>query len=113
LIVTFVWLSIVLLLSIIQTEGLPTGHPRDKVIHFIIYGITAILFLRVLRSRTSLIRSTALSIILASVFGLAMELLQSVLPWREFSLADELANIGGAFFFGILYVLKDYHRKKS
>jgi VanZ family protein len=101
-----------LLISIIPTKSLLTGHHTDKIIHFVIYGMTAIILLRALWSKTSLIKSTALSIILASFYGFAIELLQSVLPWREFSLADELANIGGAFFFSILYALKEYQRKK-
>lgn len=101
-----------LLLSIIPTGDLPTEDQTDKISHFIVYGITAILFLRVLRLKTTLTKSILLSIILASFFGFAMELIQSMLPWREFSLLDELANIIGAFFFSILYVLGDYYRKK-
>ena len=112
MILIVIWLFVVLFLSVIPTRGPETGYPLDKLIHFVLYGITAIIFYRVLRLRTSLIKSTVLSIILASFFGLAMELLQSVLPWREFSLLDELANIGGAFFFSILYALRDYYRKK-
>jgi VanZ family protein len=112
LILTIVWLFLVLLLSIIPTKGLQVDHQIDKIIHFIIYGITAIIFLRVLRLKVSLTISIILSIGLASLYGLAIELLQSMLPWREFSLADELSNIGGAFFFCILYALKNYRRKK-
>lgn len=107
-----IWLFIVLLLSIIPTKDLPTEDQTDKVVHFIIYGITALLFLKVLRLRTTLTKSIILSVGLASFFGLAMELLQSVVPWRESSLLDELANIGGAFFFCILYALREYRRKK-
>ena len=112
MILTVIWLFIVLLLSIIPTKDLPTEDQTDKVVHFIIYGITALLFLKVLRLRTTLTKSIILSVGLASFFGLVMELLQSILPWREFSLLDELANIGGAFFFTILYVLRDYYRKQ-
>jgi VanZ family protein len=112
LISIIIWLFVVLLISIIPTKGLPTENQTDKVVHFIIYGITALLFLKVLRLRTTLTKSIILSVGLASFFGLAMELLQSVVPWREFSLLDELANIGGAFSFSIIYALRDYYRKK-
>ena len=106
------WLFIVLLLSVMPVKGLEGGYPTDKVAHFIMYGITAIVFLRNLRSKASIIRSGILSIILASLVGFAMEVIQSAIPWRKFSLADELANVSGAVFFTILYVLKDLYGKK-
>jgi VanZ family protein len=106
------WLFIVLLLSVMPVKGLEGGYPTDKVAHFIMYGITAIVFLRNLRSKASIIRLGVLSIILASLVGFAMEVIQSALPWRKFSLADELANVSGAVFLTILYVLKDLYWKK-
>jgi VanZ family protein len=106
------WLFIVVILSVMPVKGIETEYPTDKVAHFIMYGITAIVFLRNLRSKPSIIKSGILSIILASSVGFAMEIIQSVIPWREFSLADELANISGAVFFTILYVLKNFHRKR-
>jgi VanZ family protein len=93
-------------------KGLEGGYPTDKVAHFIIYGITAIVFLRNFRSKASIMKSGILSIILASLVGFAMEVIQSAIPWREFSLADELANVSGAVFFTIFYVLKDLYGKK-
>jgi VanZ family protein len=110
--VIFVWLSLVLLLSIIPTKGLQTGHPVDKIIHFVIYGITAVMFLRILRFKTSLSKSIVLSIILASMYGFLIELLQSALPWRQYSFSDIMANVSGAVFFGVLYVLRELYRKK-
>ena len=106
------WLFIVLVLSLMPVRGIETGYPTDKVVHFIMYGITAIVFLRNMRSKASIIKSGILSIILASSVGFVMEIIQSAIPWREFSLADELANISGAVFFTVFYVLKDFYRKK-
>jgi VanZ family protein len=106
------WLFIVLVLSVMPVKGLEGRYPTDKVAHFVMYGITSIVFLRNFRSKPSIIKSGILSIILASSVGFAMEIIQSVIPWREFSLADELANVSGAVFFTILYVLKNFHRKK-
>jgi VanZ family protein len=108
----FVWLSLVLLLSIIPTRDLQTGYPTDKVIHFVIYGITAVMFLRILRFKTSLTKSIVLSIILASMYGFVMELLQSAIPWRKYSFSDMMSNVSGAVFFSLLYVLKEFCRKK-
>ena len=112
MVVIFVWLSLVLLLSVVPTRGLQTGYPIDKVAHFVMYGITAIMFLRVLRFKASLTKSIVLSISLASLYGLVIELIQSAIPWRECSLADMIANFSGAVFFSILYALKAFYRKK-
>lgn len=112
MVVIFVWLSLVLLLSIIPTRGLQTGHPADKVIHFVIYGITAVMFLRILRFKTSLTKSIVVSIVLASMYGFVIELIQSAIPWRECSFSDMIANISGAAFFSILYAITYSYRKK-
>ena len=112
MVVIFVWLFLVLLVSIIPTRGLQTGYPTDKVIHFVIYGITAVMFLRILRLKTSLTKSVFLSIILASLFGFVIELIQSVIPWRECSFSDVMANVSGAVLFSLLYVLNEFYRKK-
>jgi VanZ family protein len=115
MILIFLWLFVVLLLSIMPSGGLQTELPLDKIIHFIIYGITSIILFRVLKLRMSVIKATVLSIGIASLYGLAMELLQSQLPWRECSFLDEVANISGAIFFGFIYILilKNYHRIKA
>lgn len=111
MVLTIVWLSVILFSSLIPTQGPQIGHPSDTVIHFIIYGITAVIFFRVLRLKVSLTKTVVLSIILASMYGFAIELLQLVLPWREFSFSDEVANIVGAFFFSIIYALKQSFKK--
>jgi len=111
MVVTIVWLLIILLFSIIPTRGLQTGHPSDKIVHFVIYGIQAVIFFRVLKLKVSLSKTIILSISLASIYGLAMELLQLVLPWRKFSFSDEIANVSGAFCFGIIYALKGNYRR--
>ena len=107
------WLFIVLLLSVLPIKGVEGRYPTDKVIHFVMYGITAIVFLRNLRSKASIVKSGILSVILASLVGFAMEIIQSALPWREFSFSDELANVSGAVFFTVLYVLRDFYGKRS
>lgn len=112
MILTLVWLLVVLLLSIIPAGGTQTGFPADKIIHFIIYGITAIIFFRVLSLKMSPTRSIILSLSLASFYGLSMELLQSALPWRECSFSDAVANISGALFFGIIYAVRTVRGKK-
>jgi len=112
---TIIWLLIIFLFSVIPTGAILTGEPSvniiEYVIHFLVYGIMAVLFFRVLKLKVSLTKAIVLSISFVSVYGLVIELLQYVLPWREFSLSDELANVGGAFCFGIISALKEHYSR--
>lgn len=110
--ISILWLLIVLILSVIPAHGPKTNLPIDKIVHFILYGITTIVLLRVLRLKTTLTKSVILSILIASLYGFAMEIVQAALPWREFSIADEIANISGAVFFGVLYGMKNCRARK-
>ncbi len=112
MVLTIIWLLIVLFFSVIPVQGLQTEHPTDKITHFVIYGITAIIFFRILRTKMSLVKTTAVSIIFASLYGLAMELIQHVLPWRQFSLSDEASNFSGALVFSVIYAIRECNRKR-
>lgn len=109
---TLIWLLIILLLSLIPVQGLPAGYPIDKIVHFVIYGITSIILFKILRKRMSLVKTTVFSIGVASFYGLAIELIQHMLPWRKFSLLDEASNFIGALVFSIIYAIRDYNRKR-
>lgn len=108
---TIGWLLVVLFLSVIPTGGSNTEHSKDKIVHFLLYGITAVIFYRFLKFRFSLSKTVVLSVGLASFYGFTMELLQALLPWREFSFSDGIANFIGAFLFGVLYAIKENYRK--
>ena len=112
MVLTIIWLLIILFFSVIPVKGLQTEHPADKITHFVIYGITAIIFFRILRTKMSLVKTTVVSIIFASLYGLAMELIQHVLPWRRFSLSDEASNFSGALVFSVIYAIREYNRKR-
>ncbi len=45
------------------------------------------------------------SVIFASFYGFLMECVQYFLPYRSFSLSDEVANTSGAVVFGIIILL--------
>ncbi|MGB9715660.1 MAG: VanZ family protein [Thermodesulfovibrionales bacterium] len=107
-----IWLLIILIFSVIPVQGLQTGNPSDKVAHFIVYGITALLFARFFKKGMSLMRATVLSITFASIYGFLIELIQHALPWREFSLLDEASNFSGAIVFSVIYAIREYNRKK-
>ena len=112
MVLTIIWLLIILFFSVIPVKGLQTEHPADKITHFVIYGITAIIFFRILRTKMSLVKTTVVSIIFASLYGLAMELIQHGLPWRQFSLLDEASNFSGALVFSVIYAIREYNRKR-
>jgi VanZ family protein len=112
MVLTLIWMLIILFLSIIPVQGLPTGHPIDKIAHFVIYGITSIILFKVLRKRMSLVKTTVFSISFASLYGLAIELIQHALPWREFSFLDEASNFSGALVFSVVYAIREYNRKR-
>lgn len=108
-----IWLLIILLFSATPIQGIQAGNSGDKIIHFLIYGITAILFIKFFRKGMSLMKSTILSVTLASFYGLFIELLQHALPWREFSLLDEVSNFTGATIFSVIYAFREHSRKNS
>jgi VanZ family protein len=112
MVLTIIWLLIILFFSVIPVKELQTEHPADKITHFVIYGITAIIFFRILRTKMLLMKKTVVSIIFASLYGLAMELIQHVLPWRQFSLSDEASNFSGALVFSVIYAIRECNRKR-
>ncbi|HKZ56717.1 MAG TPA: VanZ family protein [Thermodesulfovibrionales bacterium] len=112
MVLTIIWLLIILFFSVIPVQGLQTEHPADKITHFVFYGITAIIFFRILRTKMPLVKTTIVSIIFASLYGLAMELIQHGLPWRQFSLSDEASNFSGAMVFSVIYAIREYNRKR-
>jgi VanZ family protein len=112
MVIIILWLLIVLFFSVIPVRSPQTNLPTDKIVHFVVYGITSFIFFRVLRLKLSFTKSIILSVIIASSYGFAMEVLQYALPWREFSLLDEMANIIGASSTGIIYSVRNYCNKR-
>jgi len=97
------WLLLVLFISIVPVPrtGIETGE-FDKLVHFVIYGITGIFILRSLADKGSRpLIITLLSIIASSTYGFFLEVVQSLLPYRSFSVNDILANCSGATIFVI------------
>ncbi|MEW6109928.1 MAG: VanZ family protein [Nitrospirota bacterium] len=98
-----IWLILTLVLSLLPVSGPQTDMPLDKVVHFVFYGIGAILFYRYFAIRISNIRAVYLSVIIASAYGVFMEILQHFMPYRSFSFGDMAANASGALIFCIFY----------
>lgn len=95
------WLIFVLVVSVtpvpetgIEQEGL------DKLTHFIMYGITALIFLKTLflKSPAGLRKAGSLSILFSVLYGILMEIFQFFLSYRSFSVGDIFFNFLGASF---------------
>ncbi len=99
------WLFLVLAVSLMPVPE--TGIEErnlDKTVHFVIYGITAMLFLRVLyKDSRKLCIDGLISIGSASLYGFLIEIAQSLIPYRSFSIGDILFNFLGALFFVIVF----------
>ena len=77
--------------SLTPAEALQEVNANDKVAHFACYCLFALLLGTVpLRTRQYLIGG-----VLLALYGLALEGLQSLVPGRDCSLLDALANAAG------------------
>ncbi len=99
------WLVLILILSVIPLSQPSAALPSDKIVHFIIYGLTAIFLFKYFINikKIESIRAIFLSIIISTAYGTAVEFLQYFVPHRSFSLEDIAANTSGAFIFSIVY----------
>ena len=109
-----IWLTVVTIISVVPLERNALSLPHaDKLLHFILYAITSILFYTYLKeSKAPLYRRNIVlfSILYASAFGLLMELAQHYASTRDFSLADAAFNVLGAIA-GAVYI--KYIQSKS
>lgn len=74
----------------------------DKLLHAVAFGGLGVLGFRLLGYQLPHLRKrwiNGLSIALASLVGLGLELIQSRLPYRSMEFADLVADIVGAFVF--------------
>jgi VanZ family protein len=102
------WLIIVLLLSVLPFPGIRilTPLPIDKIVHFVLYGVTAVMLYRILRARYNSNRALLYSIAVSAFYGALMECIQYFLPYRSFSIADMAANTLGAAVLAGVYFIK-------
>lgn len=103
------WLLIVLILSIIPVPETDIGSKGlDKVVHFTIYGITALLFYKLLYNMGGPGIIGLISVVIASLYGLIIEIIQSLIPYRSFSVSDILSNFLGAAAFIVLWRINPF-----
>lgn len=98
------WLLFIFVISVIPIQGPKTSLPVDKLVHAVLYGMTALLLLRWFISRKMAVsKAFLLAFLCSSAYGLAIEIVQYFMPYRQFSAGDVLANSAGAFFFSLAY----------
>ncbi len=98
-------------------EGLPSLWQMDKLIHVGVYGVMGLLVLRVtgsLRNKgcyraTGKSHAALSAFLISTIFGGAIEIVQSFFPLRQASLYDCIANGIGAFI-GV-YIIAGILRK--
>ena len=100
------WLVFLLVVSLVPVSGPETDLPADKAGHFFAYGIAAVLFCRYFVTRVRTERVAVVSAVSASLYGAAIEVLQGLTPYRQFSFGDMAANTAGAVVFVLVYAAR-------
>ena len=86
-----------LYLSVIPVDEEPPVNHLDKAVHLCEYLLLAWLLVQAIRMHRLRERgSLALAWISATSYGLLIELLQTIIPWRSGDLADAAVNAVGA-----------------
>jgi VanZ family protein len=99
------WMAIIFYLSHQPALEAPMLFPgQDKLFHAIAYGLLAALFLAAGRLPASGYgrREVAISVLLASLYGISDEFHQSFISGRSSELLDWLADTGGALLAALL-----------
>lgn len=77
---------------------------QDKVAHVLVFGLLATAWFRALPQTWSQATRSRLAVALAGGFGIVDEFHQSLIPLRQFELADMLADLVGAVLAVAVYV---------
>jgi len=85
----------------------PSFLHADKIIHFIMYGIEAVLLLWALTPKLKNVATRLiLTILFCSAYGILMEILQATLSDRTSSIGDIVANIAGATCLSLIMITR-------
>ncbi len=96
------WFATITVLSVIPTSGLDYDV-SDKLVHFVFYFTSVVLLYLSVRNRTT--RSVVLIALGAFMYGFLIEVIQYFLPYRSFSLYDQMANGLGALSSAVIISL--------
>ncbi|MFC1543011.1 VanZ family protein [Candidatus Neomarinimicrobiota bacterium] len=107
---------LIIVLSTIPGQSYPDTMwlSQDKIIHFCEYGIFAILLSRAFVSRATGQRQVLLfALVIAGTFGALDETYQLLIPGRDSSYADWIADVTGALFGSFLYIRWKSYRDQA
>jgi VanZ family protein len=99
------WMILVTIGSLLPATSFPSwvdlGGNRDKVAHFVAYFVTSLLFYLAFRTRFK--KADIYAILFSFGYGAILELAQLLVPGRDCSFGDLVANLSGVLFFFVLY----------
>jgi VanZ family protein len=90
---------------------LPRFPMKDKLVHFLLFGLVATLILRVSYDPRRPWRSGLIAILITSLYGVADEFRQSFTPGREVDVMDWAADSLGALVAATVYIHVPFWRK--
>lgn len=112
----FVWLLMVFALSVLPIRTPSPDFPHaDKVFHLIIYAVTATLIHVLLLERRGILGRWAapLAVVLATGYGVLMEMAQLRIASRDMSIEDMAANTVGAAVGAVIVLWRTSRRPKK
>ena len=106
------WAGVMLLATTVPGSVVPPQFsPYDKVAHFTLYALFAVLLSRDIAQVTGRWRSALLAILIAVAFGAADEWHQQFIPGRSTDIADWRADSIGAAIGAVLFTLLSWIRR--
>jgi len=95
----------------LATPDLGFNFSKDKLAHFLVFGLLATAILRTSKLKDLSFRSLIIAALIASTYGAFDELRQSLTPGRSVELADWLADTLGAIVAVAVYARWHAYRK--
>lgn len=101
---------IILVLALIPNDGIAITLPyQDKLKHIIAFFVLGWLL-----HRTNITKNHSSTMLFLLCYGLLIEFLQLLLPYRVFSFADIIADfIGIMLFVATVYAIKQFRQRPS
>ncbi len=104
--------TVLMLYPVMPNDYISSLYPvnfNDKVEHGIVFFILAFLLNRTSDQHKKRLRN----VIVLSLFGIMIELIQYYIPHRSTSISDALANIAGILVFQLLFSIYLYFIKRK
>lgn len=107
---------VIISLSSVPGKNFPEAAwlAHDKVIHFGEYGLFGFLVAKAMNTRvTASGRIFLITLLLAGLFGMLDELYQSIIPGRDSSVNDWIADVAGILLGSGVYIWLKYRRDQT